>query len=378
MPTWPLQKDCDAFYGNPRGSGGKSSAAWESANLVSVSCPWVLRYAGSPVKGLRVHKKTADSLRRVLNAIWERLGRSQAEIDRIGMSIYGGAFNYRDKRGGSSLSMHSYGCAVDFDPARNGFGDNTPAMDRRVIEEFEREGWEWGGHWSKKDGMHFQAARTRAVPPRLSPSPLVKEAQIARAAATLGGVPETDYSVWTENVKFGAVMAFQDAARPKGYYQTGKLDGYWGPLTVDAYEGFRRENGMQSDPGGVDLIETTKLVKASAPRVVLSRVAATAASLAPQSEVIQAQQGITWRARIGKRVLGVGGAVTGVTGTLIDKVLPQENLLRRFLADVDPIVWLGLLVVAAAAIYWLSKAQQEDAAKTIDIRVDEHKMGGAA
>jgi hypothetical protein len=165
MPNWPLQKDCDTFYGNPRGAAGKPSAAWESANLVLVKCPWVLRYDGTPVKGLRVHKKCAESLKRVLAAIWDRLGHSQAEIDRIGMSIYGGGYNFRKMRGGSALSMHSWGCALDFDPARNGMGDTTPNMDLRVVEEFEREGWEWGGHW--KDGMHFQAAWTRPNPPRL-------------------------------------------------------------------------------------------------------------------------------------------------------------------------------------------------------------------
>jgi len=177
MPTWPLQKDCDTFYGNPRGGTGKASASWESANLTLVKCPWVLRYDGKPVKGLRVHKKCAESLQRVLAAIWDRLGHDQAEIDRIGMSIYGGGYNFRKMRGGSALSMHSWGCALDFDPARNGMGDTTPNMDKRVVEEFEREGWEWGGHW--KDGMHFQAAWTRPNPPRLKRKLAVIKADMA-------------------------------------------------------------------------------------------------------------------------------------------------------------------------------------------------------
>jgi hypothetical protein len=168
--AWPVQSKCTAFYGNPRGGNGGPSRVWEAAHLTVVPCPWVLRYDGKPVKGIRVHKKAAESLARVLEAIWVRVGRSQAEIDRIGMSIYGGAYNFRLMRGGSSLSMHSWGCAIDFDPERNGLGDKTPAMDRRVIEEFEREGWEWGGHWSRPDGMHFQAAWSRANPPRLRPA----------------------------------------------------------------------------------------------------------------------------------------------------------------------------------------------------------------
>ncbi|QTL01896.1 M15 family metallopeptidase [Aquabacter sp. L1I39] len=173
MSPWPLQREVDSFYGNPRGAGGGPSEKWEAGNLVLVPCPWLLRFEGQSVRGIRIHKRCATSLARVLDAIWARCGRSQAEIDRIGMSAYGGSYNFRRGRGLATLSMHAYGCAVDFDPDHNGLGDPTPAMDRRVIEEFERQGWEWGGHWSRPDGMHFQAARTREVPPRLAPAPAV-------------------------------------------------------------------------------------------------------------------------------------------------------------------------------------------------------------
>jgi hypothetical protein len=183
---WPLQKECNAYFGNPGTAGGKPSPAWQSANLVLVECPWVLRYEGTPVKGLRVHKNVADSLRRVLAAIWERVGQSQEEIDAIGMSTYGGGYNFRVMRGGSKLSMHSWGCALDFDPERNGLGDKTPAMDHRVVEEFEREGWEWGGHWSRPDGMHFQAAWSRANPPRLNAPPPQKLVPAAKSTALVG------------------------------------------------------------------------------------------------------------------------------------------------------------------------------------------------
>lgn len=170
MPVWPLQSAVVEFYGDPAISGGKASPKWEAASLILITCPWVLRYEGQPVRGIRIHRRCADSLARVLDDIWNTCGRSQAEIDRIGMSVYGGSFNPRPGRGLKTWSMHAYGCAVDFDPARNGLGDATPAMDRRVIEAFEREGWEWGGHWSRPDGMHFQAARTREHPPRLAPA----------------------------------------------------------------------------------------------------------------------------------------------------------------------------------------------------------------
>ncbi len=166
MQTWPLQQNCPAFYGDPR----HNNEAWQAANLVEVIPPWEQTYEGQTYHhGIKVHKRCAESFRRVLEAIWKRLGKSQAEIDRVGLSRFSGSYNLRAVTGGTTLSMHSYGCAIDFDSENNGFGDRTPAMDRRVVEEFEREGWEWGGHWGTPDGMHFQAAWTRANPPRLGP-----------------------------------------------------------------------------------------------------------------------------------------------------------------------------------------------------------------
>lgn len=155
---WPVQSKCPQYYG---------SVSQVPSHLTLVKVPWKIYFDGKPVEGIQIHKKCAASLQRVLNAIWKRLGESQAEIDRIGMSKFSGSYNPRKISGTNNWSMHAYGCAVDFDSANNWLGDTTPAMDRRVVEEFEREGWEWGGHWKKPDGMHFQAAWTRVNPPRL-------------------------------------------------------------------------------------------------------------------------------------------------------------------------------------------------------------------
>ncbi len=160
MSKWPKQSECDTFYGNPRGRNGKASAKWESENLTRIAPPFTMKYDGKPIKTILIHKKCADSLLRVLNNIWESAGKSQATVDKWGASIYGGAYNYRLMRGGSRLSMHSWGCAIDLDPARNGLNDPTPnfANIPEVLKAFEKEGWTWGGEWSRPDGMHWQAA----------------------------------------------------------------------------------------------------------------------------------------------------------------------------------------------------------------------------
>jgi hypothetical protein len=162
MPTWPHQSEVDAFYGNPRGINGGPSAAWEQQHLVLVEAPWplVTSWDGASVRGIRIHRNCADSLRNVLDAIWQAADRNVDTIRDWGMHLYGGAYTFRLMRGGNRLSMHSWGCAIDFDPARNGFGDTTPhfADCAAVLAAFADEGWTWGGSWTCPDGMHWQAA----------------------------------------------------------------------------------------------------------------------------------------------------------------------------------------------------------------------------
>jgi len=162
MSQWPHESDVDAFYGDPRGKNGEPSAKWESANVVRVRAPWklVTSWDFQSVSGVRIHKKCESSLLAVLAKIWDASGNSEAKIKEWGMHLYAGAYNFRLMRGGSKLSMHSWGCAIDFDSARNAFGDSTPnfATIPVVLDAFASEGWTWGGNWKKPDGMHWQAA----------------------------------------------------------------------------------------------------------------------------------------------------------------------------------------------------------------------------
>lgn len=166
MSKWPTQSNAADFYGaNLKISKGVAGPDpnWEKVNLVSVLLPWKAVAAWDQsitIKSLRVHTKTAESLACVLGKIWCDFGKSQKAIEVAGMHLIGGGYNWRQMRGKARLSMHAYGCAVDFDPARNGLGDPTPEMDLRVVEAFKAEGWVWGGDWSpqSRDGMHFQAA----------------------------------------------------------------------------------------------------------------------------------------------------------------------------------------------------------------------------
>ena len=79
MNQWPLQSQCDVFYGNPRGANGTVSEKWKAANLIAIKPPFKMRYAGKPVSSVTMHRKCSDSLSRVFKAIWEASGKSQAK-----------------------------------------------------------------------------------------------------------------------------------------------------------------------------------------------------------------------------------------------------------------------------------------------------------
>jgi hypothetical protein len=98
--------------------------------------------------------------------LFPQLAAALSEIQEAGLSKhinpgdYGGCyvprFIGRDPRRG--LSFHAFGLAVDLNVAGNYYGTRGD-MDPRVVEIFERWGFEWGGRWSTPDPMHFQLAR---------------------------------------------------------------------------------------------------------------------------------------------------------------------------------------------------------------------------
>lgn len=169
MNKWPLQSECDSFYGNPRGKGGTYNPTWAKANLVHVPCPWALHTFNTnpkdliPVPFITIHKKCASSLTAILNAIWLSCGKSAARIHELRYDLFSGSFNYRPKRGSNSLSMHGYGCAIDWDAPDNQFQSKKHlfTVSSPLVIEFEKEGWIWGGKWASPDAMHVQAARVR-------------------------------------------------------------------------------------------------------------------------------------------------------------------------------------------------------------------------
>jgi len=138
-------------------SDGTLSPRWEAEKITRVALPAPLPYAAD--RKLLVTRVTAHVL------IAEEVRGIFREIHRLGLwdalETYGGGFVFRPIRGSvSSLSMHSFGIAYDFDVADNPLGSTKEGtMHPAIIGIFRARGWLWGGDYKdRKDPMHFQRA----------------------------------------------------------------------------------------------------------------------------------------------------------------------------------------------------------------------------
>ncbi len=137
---------------------------WVEENITRVHIP---ELAGVPTFGgrfngnVRWHSKGVIQLQRA----FEEIGRK--ELQKC-ISLWGGSFFPRRMVGSSSISRHSWGIALDINPAENGFGRRPAAEGRKgcllpLVPIFEKHGFCWGGRWKPRscDGMHFEIADLR-------------------------------------------------------------------------------------------------------------------------------------------------------------------------------------------------------------------------
>jgi hypothetical protein len=75
----------------------------------------------------------------------------------IELKTFDGCFNIRNKRSLSSPSLHSWGIAIDVNAAWNQL-NMKPNLSPGFVKCFTDAGFDWGGTWTRLDGMHFQLA----------------------------------------------------------------------------------------------------------------------------------------------------------------------------------------------------------------------------
>ncbi len=156
LPVWPTQAEV---------RGGKSifGAPGCENELVSLSPPYPLFYEGKQVKTIRVHRLIARHVKDALSEVLQCYGPD--EIQRLGLNLYGGSYNYRNTSGGSALSMHAWGIALDFSPAANSYATRAPRASlshkdcERWWEIWESHGAVSLGRSCNQDWMHLQFAR---------------------------------------------------------------------------------------------------------------------------------------------------------------------------------------------------------------------------
>lgn len=132
-------KQAYAILGDPSANEAKFMTLWDVPNN--------LRIDALP-KRIYCNKLLVQPLWKALLAVSENGLQGQ-------IKTWDGCFNIRKKRGASTSSLHSWGLAIDINAAWNGFG-KTPTMSKELVKCFTDNGFDWGGTWSKKDGMHFQ------------------------------------------------------------------------------------------------------------------------------------------------------------------------------------------------------------------------------
>lgn len=130
-------------------------------NLKRLKFPYQMYYNGKKCSSTRVHEKVYDSLLRIYNNVLAAYGTDK--IKELGLDQFAGCFNIRKMRGGTKMSTHSWGIAIDHDHKNNTLRMKKPQA-RFSKEEYdvwwwiwEQEGWYSLGREHNYDWMHIQA-----------------------------------------------------------------------------------------------------------------------------------------------------------------------------------------------------------------------------
>jgi len=135
-------KDCFAKYGDPSANERRFMIVWD--------VPTALEHGSIP-KRIYCNKDLIPLLEKAFKNVNDRGISAQ-------IKTWDGCFNIRKKRGAASMSLHSWGLAIDINAAWNGFG-KKPTMSPELVKCFTDAGFNWGGNWKRPDGMHMEIAK---------------------------------------------------------------------------------------------------------------------------------------------------------------------------------------------------------------------------
>ena len=115
------------------------------------------------------HKEVGDSIVYAMKEVLDFYGLEN--IEKLGINLSVGTFNYRKMRNGTLPSLHAYGAAIDLGGGEffnsNGWSKKDALFAlpvyRPLLDIMEKWGWYNQGRYKNNDYMHFQAATYRDI-----------------------------------------------------------------------------------------------------------------------------------------------------------------------------------------------------------------------
>lgn len=132
-------KQCTDRFGDPKSA--------ESKNMILWTVPEDIRFGVIPKKTY-CNKLMVEPLTKAFRNLKERGFAGE-------LKEWNGIFTIRKMRGSNSMSLHSWGVAIDLNASTNQMG-KQPKLSAGFVKCFTDAGFEWGGNWKSPDGMHFQ------------------------------------------------------------------------------------------------------------------------------------------------------------------------------------------------------------------------------
>lgn len=154
--AWPSQAGVTKFFGK---AGANACTNGKVILPIPFRIAWNLE---QKVNQFSCHEKVAEAITAIFGNAVSHYG--EAEFIRLRLNLFGGCYNLRKMRGGSAMSMHSWGIAVDLDPEWNQlrWGKDRAAFAQPIYDPFwrivEAHGATSLGRERNYDWMHFQFA----------------------------------------------------------------------------------------------------------------------------------------------------------------------------------------------------------------------------
>lgn len=173
---WPPKPDFQSLYNDEKRTAafGKMeftadekgkliiTNGWKEENIITIDIPQLkgVNMWGRPKKSGNIffHKRGAKQMK-ALWAEWEKENLLHL------VKTWNGTYCARFIRGSKTkLSNHAYGTAFDINVKWNGLAKRPALIEevgsvRELVQIAHKHGFYWGGHFRRKDGMHFELAK---------------------------------------------------------------------------------------------------------------------------------------------------------------------------------------------------------------------------